>query len=121
MAMLRAQQPGRQDEAWTLFERALALKEQAGDPREQGVTLHEMAMLRAQQNRLDEALTLFQRSMKVDGTAEARVANLLGMAELANLRGDENEAKRLLGQAEAEIVGQTASPPKPDSPPAPSS
>ncbi|MBN1658285.1 MAG: ATP-binding protein, partial [Anaerolineae bacterium] len=54
---------GEHDEALELYGRALALKEQAGEVREQGVTLHAMGDVHQARGEDDEALELYGRAL----------------------------------------------------------
>ena len=51
------------DEAWSLFEKALALLEEAGDEREQCITLHEMGKLKLAIGKLAPARQILERGL----------------------------------------------------------
>ncbi|OQW97574.1 MAG: hypothetical protein BWK77_01365, partial [Verrucomicrobia bacterium A1] len=68
---VRAKQE-RWDDALKLYDEALALKREAGDKREQGVTLHAMGNVRAKQERWDDALKLYDEALALAREANAR-------------------------------------------------
>ncbi|MEX2238170.1 MAG: hypothetical protein WEB00_11600, partial [Dehalococcoidia bacterium] len=77
-----------------LFARSLALKEQAGDLRGQGVTLHAMGATQRERDPA-EALKLFARSLLIDEQAGDLRGQSITLHEMGTMRvGFDNEAAR---------------------------
>lgn len=101
MGRVRAGQV-RLEEAWDLFQQAVALKREQSDRRSLGITLHEMGRLRAAQGRHDEAWDLFQQALDLKHLAGDRRGQGVTLHEMGRLRASRqrlDEAWDLFQQA----------------------
>jgi tetratricopeptide (TPR) repeat protein len=103
LAVLKAFQ-GEQEEAITLFQLSLVLKERIGDFGSMPATLNGMAVLKANQGRIEEAVTLYQQSLALNESKDiadiqGKVATLQNLATLEADRGHIEEAITLFQQS----------------------
>ncbi|MCC7492144.1 MAG: tetratricopeptide repeat protein [Fimbriimonadaceae bacterium] len=97
LARLRADR-GEVDAALALFEKQLAVSEQAGDLRERGCAIGGIARLRSSRGEKDAAMALYAEQLRVFeqiGDERARAVTLGDIAHLRADRGDTDEALRL--------------------------
>jgi len=109
LAVLKVFQ-GEHEEAITLFQLSLVLKERIGDFGSMPATLNGMAVLKANQGRIEEAVTLYQQSLALNESKDiadiqGKVATLQNLATLEAERGHIEEAITLFQQSLAITEG----------------
>jgi len=103
LAVLKVFQ-GKHEEAITLFQLSLVLKERIGDFGSMPATLNGLAVLNSNQGRIEEAVTLYQQSLALNenkdiADIQGKVATLQNLATLKAEQGQIEEAITLFQQS----------------------
>jgi len=104
---------GRHEDARALYERALAVAEEAGDRRWQGGVLGNLGLLTHSQGRLDESIPFYERALALSAASgdkrwEGNMRCNLGVAYLGMARAAEARAQLLAARDIGRAVGNLA-------------
>jgi tetratricopeptide (TPR) repeat protein len=84
-------QQGQVEQALTLHQQSLDIKERIGNVQGKAATLHQMAIIYAQQGQVEQALTLYQQSLDITeriGDVQGKAPTLAMMGHLLATQGD---------------------------------
>ena len=78
-------------EAIALYQQSLEIKERIGNVQGKAATLHQMAIIYAQQGQVDQAIDLYQQSLAINeriGDVQGKAMTLANMGYLSAMQGD---------------------------------